>query len=58
MDAHLAATMIRAMPCEYHPTIQMHITTAMATDQQISLETLVTHLTESIKLDQTKEKQE
>jgi len=57
-DAYQAAAMIRAMPREYHPTIQTHITTAVSTGQQISLETLVTHLTESIKLDQAKEKRE
>src|ERR1700754_986276 len=55
-EADQAAIVIKAMPRKYHPTIQTLITTASVNKQPVSLEELVAHLTESIKLDQSKDK--
>jgi len=53
-----AAILIKAVPREYHPTIQTMITTAALNQTQFSLETLIAHLTEAIKLDQSKDRRE
>jgi hypothetical protein len=57
-DHEAAAILIRAMPKEQHPVIKSLITTAREQGKPFSLDSLIAHLTESIKLDQRQEKEE
>jgi gag-polypeptide of LTR copia-type len=55
-DIDSAAILINAMPLELYPTIQTLITSASTTENPYSFDGVIAHLTESVKLEQSKQR--